>query len=187
VVQFETTHVALPMVQFETAHGALPVVQFETTHGAISVSVEIAETPAARARGLMHRRKLDDHAGMLFWFPAQAHQVFWMKDTLIALDIIFIDASLRVVGVVPDAEPLTETSRQVESPSQYVVEVNGGYCQRHGIGVGTRVVLPGVGARTPAAQSGAGIENRPAPRKRANPESERSAGSSFDPLPGLQP
>lgn len=105
----------------------------------VRVRVELAVTPAQRQRGLMHRRSLPRDAGMLFVFPRMEHQSFWMDNTYIPLDMIFIDDDLRVVGVVEDAEPLTEDAREVEGDSRYVLEVNAGFARRHGIGPGTRV------------------------------------------------
>jgi hypothetical protein len=118
-----------------------PLATFLTDAGEVTVAVEIAADPEARATGLMRREHLAAFAGMVFVFPAQAEHPFWMKNTLIPLDMIFIDDELRVVGIIENAEPLTDTMRSVTVPSRYVVEVNGGFAARHGITVGTRVVL----------------------------------------------
>jgi len=107
--------------------------------GDVSVRVEVVKTSTLRTRGLMFRRHLDDDAGMLFLFRRPEHQSFWMRNTLIPLDMLFIGADRRVVGVVENAEPETLTSRAVEGDSQYVLEVNAGFARRHGIGPGTRV------------------------------------------------
>jgi len=111
----------------------------------VAVRVEIARDPATRARGLMFRRQMDPDAGMIFLFERSEVQDFWMKNTYLPLDMIFIGADLRVVGVVEDAEPLTETTRTVGQPSQYVLETNAGFARRHGIGPGARVVFEGIG------------------------------------------
>ena len=118
-----------------------PLATFVTDRGEVAVALEIARDPAARARGLMKRERLGAHDGMVFVFPASARHPFWMKDTLIPLDIIFIDEQLTVVGIVESAEPLTEQMRSVDVPSRYVVEVNGGFAAKHGIAVGTEVVF----------------------------------------------
>jgi len=76
---------------------------------------------------------------MLFLYQNEDIRHFWMRNTLIPLDMIFISADLRVVGIVENAEPQTETIRQVPQPSQYVLEVNGGYAAAHGIAAGTPV------------------------------------------------
>ena len=113
----------------------------------ITVPVEIARTPAERSRGLMFRISLPENEGMLFLFERPDQLSFWMRNTLIPLDMIFIEDSMRVLGVVENAEPRTDTGRSVPGLSQYVLEVNGGWAQRHGIGPGTRVRFEGEGLK----------------------------------------
>ena len=105
----------------------------------VEVRVQLALTDPQRSRGLMHRRHLPEDAGMLFVFDRMEHQSFWMENTYIPLDIVFIDDQLRVVGVVHGAEPLTRDAREVEGASQYVLEVNAGFASRHDIRAGTPV------------------------------------------------
>ena len=105
----------------------------------VRVRVELARTGEERARGLMFREHLDADAGMLFLFEGEEIQRFWMRNTLIPLDMIFISADHRVVGIVENAEPQTDTARQVDQPSQFVLEVNGGFAATHGITAGTAV------------------------------------------------
>ncbi|MCI0569797.1 MAG: DUF192 domain-containing protein [Myxococcaceae bacterium] len=109
------------------------------------VQVEVATTPESRQRGLMHRRELRAGDGMLFIFPSDAVQSFWMKNTLIPLDMLFIDRERRVVGIVHRAEPLTLTPRSVGRVSRYVLEVPGGWSEERSIRVGSQVELEGVG------------------------------------------
>ena len=106
---------------------------------AVTVRVELARSDEERGQGLMFREHLDADAGMLFLFEAESIQRFWMKNTLIPLDMLFISANREVVGIVENAEPQTETVRQVDRPSQYVLEVNGGFAAAHGITAGTPV------------------------------------------------
>ena len=73
-----------------------------------AVSVEIADTPARREYGLMYRKQMDEDAGMIFVFTAPKHQTFWMKNTIIPLDMIFADGSGKIIGVVRKAEPFSE-------------------------------------------------------------------------------
>jgi len=108
-------------------------------HPAWRVRVELARTPAEITRGLMFRERLDEDAGMLFMFQDSRVRSFWMKNTLIPLDMLFIDEQFRVVGVVENAEPETTTQRSVGVPSRYVLEVNGGLAKSHGVGAGTAV------------------------------------------------
>jgi uncharacterized membrane protein (UPF0127 family) len=106
--------------------------------------VEVAVTPAEHARGLMYRSHLDTDAGMLFVFEEPAVQRFWMKNTLIPLDMIFISSDLHIAGVVENAAPETETERMVPFRSQYVLEIGGGLASRLGIRAGEPVELRGV-------------------------------------------
>lgn len=105
----------------------------------VRVTVEIARTDAERQRGLMWRDRLGPMAGMLFLFPEEEVQSFWMKNTMIPLDMIFIRQDKTVAGVVEHAVPKTETPRQIAAPSRYVLEVNAGFARAHGITEGTRV------------------------------------------------
>jgi uncharacterized protein len=104
-----------------------------------AVTVELARTEPERVRGLMQREKLAPDAGMLFLFDESEDHSFWMKDTLIPLDMIFVDEGGRVVGVVERAEPLTLSAREIGAPSRYVLEVNGGWAAAHGVRAGDRV------------------------------------------------
>jgi len=121
-----------------------PAVRFETPRGPWVVLVEIARTGPEQARGLMFRRELPSDRGMLFVFQETSDRTFWMRNTLIPLDIIYLGDDRRVVGVVANAEPRTETLRSVGKPSRYVVEVAGGEAAAHGVGAGTRAVFLGV-------------------------------------------
>jgi uncharacterized membrane protein (UPF0127 family) len=103
-----------------------------------AVTVEVVRTPDELARGLMHRTSLAEDAGMLFVFPETDEHSFWMKDTLIPLDMIFIGEDRTVVGIVANAEPLTLEARAA-GVSRWVLEVNGGWTARHGVGPGDRV------------------------------------------------
>lgn len=104
-----------------------------------AVAVEIADSPAKQQIGLMFRKQLAPEAGMLFVFPAPSRREFWMRNTEIPLDMIFADRQGRVVGIVAGAQPLSETPLGVEADSQYVLEVNGGFCRRRGVKVGDRL------------------------------------------------
>jgi uncharacterized membrane protein (UPF0127 family) len=105
----------------------------------VRVRVELARTGQEHAQGLMFRESLDADAGMLFLYQDEGIRVFWMRNTLIPLDMIFISADLTVAGVVENAEPQTDTQRQVGKPAQYVLEVNGGFAAAHGITADTPV------------------------------------------------
>jgi uncharacterized protein len=103
-----------------------------------TVAVEVADTFAQRQHGLMFRNHLDESAGMIFVFPDSAPRNFWMHNTKIPLDMIFVNSSFRVIGIVANAQPETDTLRGVDGASQYVLEVNGGFCAKNGIRAGDR-------------------------------------------------
>jgi uncharacterized membrane protein (UPF0127 family) len=120
---------------------AQPSITITTPRGKATIQVEIADTYSARANGLMFRQSLGASQGMIFVFPNESEHPFWMKNTYLPLDMIFINAARNVVGVVANAEPLTETSRSVGVASLYVLEVNAGFAARHEIQVGAPVAF----------------------------------------------
>jgi len=129
----------------ETRAAARPRVTLESPSGrSTAVDVEVARTPAEQERGLMFRERLAPGTGMLFVFPASQDHVFWMRNTLIPLDMIFIDERGVVVGVVERAEPLSERGRSAGAPSRYVLEVPGGFAAEHGVRAGDRARLEGI-------------------------------------------
>lgn len=111
-----------------------------------SFYLELALTLDEQSRGLMFRTEMLDDWGMLFIYEQQSHLSFWMKNTLIYLDMIFIDKTGEVVGVVHEAEPETVTPRAVDDPSRYVLEINGGLARQHGIDRGVTMSLEYVDA-----------------------------------------
>jgi len=127
-------------------NGARVVVH--TSGGDVPVTVEVADTPARQSLGLMYRKDLGADAGMLFVFPRTQHLTFWMKNTVLPLDMIFIGDDRRVVGIVKDAVPYTTTPREVAGDSRYVLEVNAGFSERHGVRAGDTVTFEGVAGAT---------------------------------------
>lgn len=114
------------------------------TQGERKITVEVVSSPRAVQQGLMYRQHLPIDEGMLFLMGDEDVQSFWMKNTLISLDIIFIDKNFKIVGISANAEPRTETPRTVGIPSSYVLEVNGGWSAQNGVGTGTMVRFEGV-------------------------------------------
>ena len=110
----------------------------------VFVAVEVVSTPRGIQRGLMYRQHLPPNHGMLFVFADEKPRSFWMKNTLIPLDMIFVSAGGTVVGIVKNAEPMTTRSRTVGKPSRYVVEVNAGWTDAHGVETGTRMRMENV-------------------------------------------
>ena len=116
-----------------------PTVSIATPWGEATVAVEVAATRAEIERGLMYRDHLPRSAGMLFLMGAEGVWSFYMRDTLIPLDIIFIARDLTVAGVIHKAAPRTETLRGISRPSMYVLEVNGGWAAANQVVAGSRV------------------------------------------------
>lgn len=119
-------------------------VSIDTGERKLVFRVEVASTPEEHARGLMYRTSLAADAGMVFVFAEPQIQTFWMKNTLIPLDMIFIGTDRRIVGVVENAAPETTVGRRVDAPSQYVLEIGGGLAGQLGIRAGQSVDFPGV-------------------------------------------
>ncbi len=107
----------------------------------VHVSVEIASTTPQRQQGLMHRETMSENRGMLFLFAQDVSGGFWMKNTILPLTIAYIGADGRVQEL-RTGEPFNETILRPELPYRYVLEVNEGWFERHGLGVGSMVELP---------------------------------------------
>jgi len=110
----------------------------------VVVQVEVASSPQDRARGLMFRRKLSANSGMLFVFPVEMNQPFWMKNTPLSLDLVFIGENRRIVAFIQDAKPQSSDSLDAKTPALYVLEVPAGFVRRHGLSLGNPVELSGI-------------------------------------------
>jgi uncharacterized membrane protein (UPF0127 family) len=97
------------------------------------VDVEIAETDETRHLGLMFREKMEDNQGMLFIFPIEEPEGFYMKNTIIPLDIIFINSKKEIVKIYKNTTPFSEQDLPSYKPSMYVVEVNAGFTNKYNI------------------------------------------------------
>lgn len=107
------------------------------------VAVEVADNPSERALGLMNRQSLNDGSGMLFIFEDDGLYSFWMKNTLIPLDMIFISKDFGIVDIL-EAEPCKDDPCAVYTPkgsAKYVLEVNQGYSRKNNINIGDKVAL----------------------------------------------
>lgn len=110
----------------------------------LPIESEVAVTRDARTRGLMWRYTLAEGTGMLFIFSREQPLSFWMRNTLIPLDMLFIDAKGKIVSIVENAEPRTLSSRPSTGPATYVLEVPGGYCAKNGVKAGSSVTFEGI-------------------------------------------
>lgn len=100
---------------------------------------ELAVTEAEHARGLMHRVSLAHNGGMLFIFDNEEVRYFWMRNTVIPLDMIFIDSQKRVVNIHRGAKPMDETAISSRFPAKYVLEISAGLVSQCGISSGMKV------------------------------------------------
>jgi len=118
-----------------------PVVEvtIDTGETRLEILAEVVVSAKLREKGLMYRQELKDGEGMLFIFEEEEERSFWMKNTLIPLDILFVDNARAVVGIVHRAKPRREKSLSVGVPSRFVLEVPGGYCSRHGVHRGAKL------------------------------------------------
>lgn len=105
----------------------------------MDIIVEIEDDEYHRAKGLMFRESLPDNQGMLFVFDDETIRYFWMKNTRISLDIIFINASMKIVKIQKNTTPYSEQTYPSEKPAKYVVEVRAGFSERYGIKEGQTI------------------------------------------------
>lgn len=115
--------------------------QFVSFESGARFKIEVADSPEARAKGLMFRSSLADDSGMLFVFDEDSSRNFWMKNTLIPLDMIFINSDLRVVEIKHNVLPCEEDPcpSYKSEPAMYVLEVNAGLAEKNNIEVGSLV------------------------------------------------
>jgi uncharacterized membrane protein (UPF0127 family) len=103
------------------------------------IKVQISKTEAERNLGLMYRDKMPLDHGMLFVFPEEEERSFWMKNTFISLDIIFIDQKQKVTTVLMNVPPHTTSPRRSNAPAKYVIELNSGMAKEYEIEVNTTI------------------------------------------------
>ncbi len=113
-----------------------------TAKGPQEFTVEVATTPAQMEQGLMFRQSLAADAGMLFDFKTPSPAMMWMKNTLIPLDMLFVDQGGHIVNIAERTVPLSTDTIPAAAPVRAVIELNGGTAARLGIKPGDRVVFP---------------------------------------------
>lgn len=138
---YDASCIEPPAVTGEAREDTPTVVLTQGGEEVARLQVELALEEWERMRGLMFRKKMAEGWGMLFDFGSDGPRSFWMRNTLIPLDMIFINSSGVVVGIVRRAEPLTETPRSVDEPSRYVLEIPGGQASALGINAGARMSI----------------------------------------------
>ncbi len=115
-----------------------------------AVSVDVADTEPVRQRGLMFREQMAAGEGMIFVFPEPGYYPFWMKNTLIPLDMVWLDARGRVVSIARSVPPCKADpcpSYPPDANASYVIELVSGFCRQHNLKIGDVVKLEGVPAR----------------------------------------
>ena len=119
-------------------------VVFTTDQGKVSIIVEIADDPSERSQGLMDRTKLCEKCGMLFIFDQPQEVSFWMKNTLIPLDMIFVSEDMKIVKVHENVQPCESDPCPTYSSDEsvkYVVETNADFVRENGIEVGNIILI----------------------------------------------
>lgn len=132
---------SLPVVQRDIPFRHDGTLDLLTAEGApvATLSIEIAATDSAHARGLMQRREMPPQTGMLFVYPDAAPRSFWMRNTPMPLDILFIDAEGQVLNVARRTRPLSDDEIRSEGAAQLVLELRAGTADRLGLAPGQRV------------------------------------------------
>ena len=103
------------------------------------IDIEVADNDQKTAQGLMYRSSMPENVGMLFLMPREDIQGFWMRNTYIPLDMIFVNSNKQIVTIHANTTPMNENSYISTAPALYVVEVNAGYCNKNNINEGDKI------------------------------------------------
>jgi uncharacterized membrane protein (UPF0127 family) len=104
-----------------------------------TIDIEIANTEYERELGLMKRKSMEENQGMLFIFPKEKMQSFWMRNTLISLDMMFVSAQKEIITIQKNTKVLSDQSYPSTKPAKYVIEVDAGFSARHNIKEGDKI------------------------------------------------
>ena len=115
--------------------------QHKVTINDIAFYIELADDDNERAMGLMYRKQMADEEGMLFIFPNSQYRAFWMKNTLIPLDILYFDQNRKLINISENTPPCKNTTTRCpnypsKKPAKYVLEINAGLSKKHGFNAG---------------------------------------------------
>ncbi len=122
-----------------THQGDLVFIDGTTSDTIREIQIEVADTPDKTAQGLMYRSSMKENQGMLFIFPDEEERSFYMKNTRISLDLLFVNQNKEVVSITKYAVPFDLTSIPSNGPATYVVEVIGGFCNKYDIEPGDKI------------------------------------------------
>ena len=114
-------------------------VTFIDATGAPRIEVELAQNDADRQHGLMFRPTLSDEEGMLFSWADEKPRSFWMKNTCLALDMLFVDGNGVIVGILEQVPPWNQTPRRIPCPAAHVLEVRAGWSREKGVAPGQHI------------------------------------------------
>ncbi len=132
------------MTGITTAGCTDSIVEIKSAHAHIRLNVEVADSAEERAIGLMHRENMPYNSGMWFIYEMPRTVAFWMRSTLIPLDMIFVDQHGEVQKIHMNARPLDETPIHGGDNIQFVLEVNAGLSERYGLGAGDFIRHPSI-------------------------------------------
>ncbi|HEU4404061.1 MAG TPA: DUF192 domain-containing protein [Polyangiaceae bacterium] len=119
-------------------------VTFPGAPGAPAVEAELMDTEPLRSRGLMYRRELAEARGMLFLFNDEEPRSFWMRNTCLPLDMVFVAADGFIVSALENVPTMNDEPRESRCAAKYVLELNAGFCRRHGIKPGQSLAIEGL-------------------------------------------
>lgn len=141
-------YMSLPQIQEEakagpkfTKQGELQLLSGETGELIQQIKIEVKQNNQERAEGMMWRRSMEEDQGMLFIMDRNEPQSFWMRNTYIPLDIIFIGEDKRIVNIRKNAQPQTLAPQPSKGNAKYVLEVVGGFCEKYGVKAGDRIAF----------------------------------------------
>jgi uncharacterized membrane protein (UPF0127 family) len=131
--------ISVKQVKVEFKHEAN--LQLTDSSGVVKkeLQIELADNTFEQQTGLMYRKYLDQNKGMLFIFDNLQMRSFYMKNTYISLDLIYIDVNNTIINIIKNAEPLNEKSLPSEAPAKYVLEINGGLSDVWGLQPGDKI------------------------------------------------
>ncbi len=147
IALFLTKKEKMPLTEegaFEVAfnkQGSLAFLSAENNDTISIIDIEIADNNQRRARGLMYRKSIPADVGMLFIFDVEEIQGFWMKNTYIPLDMLFVNANNEIITIHANTTPMREWNYASTKPALYVVEVNAGYCVQKNITEGDKIIF----------------------------------------------
>lgn len=137
---------AIPQTPYAYAQAVeLEPLTLETTSGRHTFMIEIVDNDESRGRGLMFRKELAADYGMLFDFRRMQDTYFWMKNTYVSLDMVFIREDGSIARIARDTQPLSETVIPSREPVRFVLEVVAGTTARIGLKAGDRIIHPRIG------------------------------------------